>query len=340
MTAQPLAILASGMVTSVGLSAPATCAAIRCAIDNFTETRFLDRGGEWIIGSQVPLEQPWRGLRRLVHLVVPAVRECLAFAGNPRPASLPLLLCVAERGRPGRADGLEQDLFQQVAGELGVAFSSHSAVVPYGRQAAVMALSRARELLYREQAPLCVIAGVDSFLATETLEAYETRFRLLTSRNSNGFVPGEAGTAVLVGLPQRHSRELLCLGIGHGSDPATIESEEPLRGSGMVQAFTGALSESGYTFDQLQYRITDLSGEQYGFKEAALAVSRVARTLKPAFDIWHPADCVGEIGAAIGPCLLGVALAAARGGYAPGPNVLCHLASDGPDRYALVLSYG
>jgi 3-oxoacyl-[acyl-carrier-protein] synthase-1 len=72
---QPLSVLASGMVTGVGLNAPSSCAAIRCAINNFAETRFMDKGGEWIIGSQVPLEQPWRGLAKLVRMVVPAIRE-------------------------------------------------------------------------------------------------------------------------------------------------------------------------------------------------------------------------------------------------------------------------
>ena len=82
---KPVAILASGMVTGVGLNAASSCAAIRCAIDNFSETRFMDQGGEWIIGSQVPLEQPWRGLPKLVHMVVPAIKECLAAAGSVRP---------------------------------------------------------------------------------------------------------------------------------------------------------------------------------------------------------------------------------------------------------------
>src|SRR5260221_14676114 len=80
-----IAILASGMVTGVGLDAPSSCAAIRCAIDNFSETRFMDQEGEWIIGSQVQLEQPWRGLPKLVHMVVPAIRECLALAQSTRP---------------------------------------------------------------------------------------------------------------------------------------------------------------------------------------------------------------------------------------------------------------
>src|SRR5207244_12768242 len=111
---KPVAILASGMVTSVGLNAASSCAAIRCGIDNFSETRFMDKGGEWIIGSQVELEQPWRGLPKLVHMVVPAIQECLAHARNATPEQIPLLLCVAEKERPGRLEGLDDQLLQAI----------------------------------------------------------------------------------------------------------------------------------------------------------------------------------------------------------------------------------
>src|SRR5215471_4797466 len=116
---KPIGIIASGMVTSVGLDSPSSCAAIRCSIDNFSETRFMDRGGEWIIGSQVPLEQPWRGLPKLVHMAVPAIQECLANAGSVRPEMIPLLLCVAEKERPGRLAGLDDQLFHDIEDRLG-----------------------------------------------------------------------------------------------------------------------------------------------------------------------------------------------------------------------------
>ena len=68
MIAAPLSILACGMTTAVGLTAPASCAAIRARLDGFRETRFMARGGDWIIGAEVPLEEPWRGLPRLARL--------------------------------------------------------------------------------------------------------------------------------------------------------------------------------------------------------------------------------------------------------------------------------
>lgn len=339
---QPIAILASGMVTGVGLSAPASCAAIRCGIDNFTETRFMDNGGEWIIGSQVPLERPWRGMSKLVHMAVPAIRECLAQTDGARTETIPLLLCVAEEERPGRMPGLNDALFLAIQDELGMRFHPGSGTIPRGHVAGALAMIEARRLLYEERARYCIIAGVDSLLVASTLAAYQEQNRLLTSNNSNGFIPGEAGCAVLVGLPGENSRgkekELLCLGIGAGHEEATLESEKPLRADGLVQAFRAAFAEAGCSIADVDYRITDANGEQYWFKEAALAVARTLRVRKELFEIWHPVDCIGEIGAAVGPCALGIALTAARKNYAPGANPLCHFGCDHGERLALVFS--
>jgi 3-oxoacyl-[acyl-carrier-protein] synthase I len=336
-----VAMLASGMVNAVGLNSAASCAAIRCAIDNFSETRFIDHGGEWIIGSQVPLEQPWRGLPRLVHLAVPAIRECLAHIGKVKPEEIPLLLCVAEKERPGRLEGLDDELFHLIQTELGVRFDARSGTIAKGRTAGALALDLARKLIHKEKIPLCIVAGTDTFLIGPTLAAYEEKDRLLTSQNSNGFIPGEAAAAVLVG-PADFSASpnslpaLLCLGIGRGQETASIDSGEPLKADGLVQAFKAAFADSGTTFNDLHYRITDANGEQYWFKEAALALNRTLRVRKEQFDIWHTADCIGETGAASGPTAFSVVLAASRKKYAPGPGTLSHFGSDNGERMALV----
>jgi 3-oxoacyl-[acyl-carrier-protein] synthase-1 len=341
MTAPPVAILGAGMMTGVGLTAPASCAAIRCAIDNFTETRFMGRGGAWIIGSAVPLEQPWRGQTKLVKLLAGPVRECLDLIPEGKAEDIPLLVCVAERDRPGRLDGLDNALFFELQRELGLAFHADSEIFAEGRVGGAIALRRARQLLYRSQAPHqhVIVSGVDTFLVDPTLMAYDERDRLLTARNSDGFIPGEAGAAVLLGRPRREvDGDLLCTGLGFATERATIESEEPLRADGLVKAISAALAEADTTIAAIDFRITDVSGEQYGFREASLALSRLLRVRKEEFDIWHPADCIGEVGAAALPCMLAVALAAVRKGYAPGPAMLCHLGNDDGKRTALLVS--
>ena len=340
MTAQPIAILGVGMTTGVGLTAEASCAAIRCGIDNFQETRFMGDGGEWLLGCEVPLEQPWRGQTKLVKMLAGPLRECLDLLPGVPPREIPLLLNLAERDRPGRLDGLSNAFYHALIQEIGSHFHRDSQLIAGGRVGGALALKRARELLYRTAGPHdhVLVAGVDSLLTGSTLNAYLARGRLLTAENSNGFVPGEAGGALLISRPGAGQGDaLLCGGLGFATETATVESEEPLRAEGLAEAIKAALAAARRDMADMDFRLTDVSGEQYGFKEAALALTRVLRRRKEEFDIWHPADCIGEVGAAALPCMLGVALFSARKSYAPGPNILCHLGNDDGQRTALVV---
>ena len=336
---RPITLLAAGMVTGVGLNAPASCAAIRCGLTNFVETRFMDSAGEWVVGSYVPLEQPWRGKIRLLHMVVPAIRDCLYQIRETPIEKVPLFLCLAEKHRPGRLDGLADLLIERIQVALGVCFHESSTVIENGRVAGTQAIQEAWAAIYRLNLPFCIIAGVDSYLVAATLAEFEKQNRLLTANNSNGFIPGEAGAAILLGPDSsKTNRDLLISGLGFGEEKATIDSEEPLRADGLVQTVKEALSRANLNLADLDYRITSLNGEQYWFKEAALTETRILRQHKEEFDIWHAADCIGEVGAAVVPCSLAIALDAARKHYAPGKRVLCHFSNDDSARAALVLN--
>ncbi|MBA1380136.1 beta-ketoacyl synthase N-terminal-like domain-containing protein [Pseudomonas brassicacearum] len=336
-----LSIIGSGMVSAVGLSAAASCAAIRCAIDHFQETRFIDRAGEWIIGASVPLEQPWRGRTKLIKMAARAIAEALQNLPGIAPEKIPLLLGVAEAERPGRLNGLDMALLRDIEVELGLRFHPDSIVIPRGRVSAAVALRDARTLIYQGGHRHVLVAGVDSLLCGATLAAFEQRERLLTSENSNGFIPGEGAAAVVLAAPVSEEKpQLTCIGLGFGMEQATVEAEDlPLRAEGLTQAVRAALGEAGCGLEQMDYRLTDISGEQYYFKEASLALSRSLRVRKEFFHLWHPADCIGEVGAAIGPVMLAVALAASRKGYGEGPNIFCHLGNDAGERAAALLSY-
>jgi 3-oxoacyl-[acyl-carrier-protein] synthase-1 len=337
---KPLAILGSGMMTGVGLNSPATCAAMRANISAFAETRFMSTTGDWFFGSEVPLEKPWRGLAKLSRMAASALGECLATVPGLKPEAVPVLLCIAEKNRPGRVDGLDTRLLPEVEKLLGIKFHAKSCTVARGKVGGAVALEMARKLIYDEGVPHCIVAGVDSMLIAHTLSSYESRNRLLTSLNSNGFIPGEAACAVMLGLPKQGATEMRCLALGFGQEKATVDSEEPLRADGLVEAFRKLKDDGGVTLDDAEYRYTSCNGEQYGFKEDTLAISRVVRKVKPFFDHLHPADSVGEIGAAVGPCILGLALTAARKNYAPGHGLLCHLSNDDGERAAMILRYG
>jgi 3-oxoacyl-[acyl-carrier-protein] synthase I len=341
MSAPPVAIVSAGLVTSVGLSAPAACAAIRASLTNHTETRFTDSNGEWIPAAQVPLDQPWRGREKLIRMLQMAIQECLAPFAHLSLTEVPLLLCVAERQRSGRLAGLDDELPREIATRLNVEFHPEfSGVIAYGRVGVAVALSRARALMHERGVSQVIVAAVDSLLLAATLKALDEQGRLLSKRNSNGFVPGEAAGALLLAARPGRGLHLTCLGLGFSEEPVTVASEDPLRGDGLTAAINKGLADAGCQMHDIDFRITDNSGEHYYFKEAALALTRTMRQRKSEFDIWHPADCIGETGSTIGAAALAVALFACRKSYAAGSNILFHSGSDAGQRAAVILRYG
>jgi 3-oxoacyl-[acyl-carrier-protein] synthase-1 len=287
MSRAPLLVHGCGMATAVGLTAPASCAAIRARLDGFRETRFMALGGAWIVGAEVPLAEPWRGLPRLARLVAGPIRECLDLAPGTAPEDIPLLLGVTEPARPGRLDGLDGELLPLYRRCWGK--GSHpeaSRVVPMGRVSGAVGVREAAKLVNEKRFKRVIVAGVDSLLVAATLTSFDERDRLLTERNSNGFIPGEAGAAVLVG-PDDGAPGLRIRSLGLAVERATIGAEEPLRGEGLATAYKQALG-GGPRLHEIDYRIADLSGEQYWFKEAALAEARVMRTRSEFQDVWHP----------------------------------------------------
>ena len=337
MTRQPLAIVGSGLVTGVGLTAPASCAAIRCGIDNFQETRFMDSAGEWLLGCEVPLEQPWRGKAKLLKMAALAIKECLEGNKQLNPELTPLILCLSEHERRGRVIDDDTQFFLDLQNELGLKFHEKSWVVANGHTAVAVALKQARILFQELHINHVLIAATDSLLVGPTLAHYEEHERLLNSDNSNGFIPGEAGAALVIepGVA-KHENQLVCRGLGFGLEKAHVYSEEPLRADGLVTAIKASLDDAGCGESVLDFKITDISGEQYYFKEASLAFSRIDRTKREEFDIWHPADCVGDVGAVSGLVMVAVLKAACEKGYTKGDRILAHLGDDEGKRASMI----
>jgi len=289
-----LAIQACGMTTAIGLTGPAAAAAQRARLSRFEETHFISRDGKWMIGAEVPLDPPKRGRARLQALLAGPLRECFAALGDVNPKDVPVLLCVAEADRPGRLARLDTSLLHDTLTAIGQPIHDSSAVITYGRVGGVVALRDARDLI-NKGAPKVIIAGVDSYLLAGTLAHYDHDDRVLTEANR---------------------------------EEAHITSGEPFRADGLVKAMRDALGEAGLDFSDVDYRISDLNGEQYYFKEAALAMTRVLRKRRDQMDLWNPASEFGYTGAASMPLMLGVGLTAAQKHYAPGPTVIMQTSDD------------
>jgi 3-oxoacyl-[acyl-carrier-protein] synthase-1 len=332
-----LGIAATGMVTAVGLDAPSSCAALRARLDGFQETRFANAAGEWLLGAPVCLPRKWIGEKRMAHMAAAAIGEIFDTAPQARDQA-PLILCLSEGGRLGQPIKHAGDFLRKISEILEIGAHRQSRVVAHGRPSGMVALDHARRLLKESDVPSVIMVGVDSYLTPGTISLYLGERRLLASDNPNGFIPGEAAAAVLCTRARDARFRLHGLGLTRETASIYNVADLALRGDGMTAAYRGALNEAGIEMNRLGYRISDLIGEQYWFKQTALASLRLVRGAHDFQDLWSPGESLGNIGAAVVPVMIGMAFAAAAKGYAAGDPVLIEASNDAGACGAAVLS--
>ena len=372
MPKTPVAIVSAGAVTSVGLTAASTCAAIRASLDGFEETDFVDTIGERIVGARVPDEalgldsdqagSTLGGTGKLAAMFVKAATECVRGAGGIDAARTALFLIGPETTRPGVSLDKLHECFSACEQAVGKAFHPASQITQIGGPGLAAALDLAGQLLSgargkqpglvpgtsAEPIDAVLVAGLDSYLNTDDVNDALVRGRLLTSNDSDGYIPGEAAACVLVtrigDLPSAdaagdpHRIVLQLGGVGLAAETQTLDIGRAGRGVALGAAMRKALSASGLHAHEIHWRLSDTSAESYFFEDASYAWSRVLRMRSPAdFRLTTPSNRVGHIGAAMGPLLLTLALDAARKQWGSGANSLLQLSSASAPRGAVVV---
>ena len=316
-----------GLVCAVGLNAAAACAARRAGIAGFAELPYRDSSGEPIVGAAVPgLPPDLKRDERLLALLEVALQDSLKSAAFVRTDAIPLLIGLAESDRPGGGDTLAGDLIPRLQKKLNRRFHPDlSRCLARGHTAGFELLQVAREILQDPTVPACLVAAVDSFVNAASLDWLDKHGRLKTLDNSEGVIPGEAAAAVVVQRPNGQKPLLAAevAGLGFGKEEANLLNDEPLRGLGLAAAAKAALAEAAIEMHQVDFRLSDVSGESYGFKEQTLLLGRLMRQRRPELPLWHAADCIGDTGAAAGICHCIVAASAWHKKYSPGPIAAC-----------------
>ena len=322
----PAEIVGIGMVTPVGLSARQTAAAVRTGIGRLAESAVTDRFGQPLVmglvddGELPPLveELEDRPLsmreERLARIGGPAL--CEALPAPPREP-IPVLLGIAEPRAEGR-QAIGPGLVEILSLQTGIAFdASCSRTYPLGRAAGLIALAEALELLRRGRAPAVLVGAVDSYLDVGVLEALDDEGRLRTGEVSDGFVPGEGAAFLLIapaGRAQGQGGRPLArvAAVGRGHEAGHLYSEAPHRADGLASAFRAALdgrgdARAGAAPAPVSCIYGSLNGESHWAKEWGVAQIRCAEELREPLRVEHPADCIGDAGAALGPIMLGLA---------------------------------
>ncbi len=197
-------IVATGMVCSVGLSAVSACAAIRAKVAKFDDLPYADNQGEPIVGAAVPGLEPGRtGCERLVELLALAIEDCLESGRIKQTDRIPILVGLADPGRPGGGEAWANGIVRDVQTRLKIRFHpERSSPIAKGHTSGFEGLRRARELFQDPTIAACLVCGVDSYINARTLLWLEGQSRLKTPDNSDGVIPGEAAACVVVVRPE------------------------------------------------------------------------------------------------------------------------------------------
>jgi len=334
---RPLSIVGSGAVTPVGLSVRQTCAAIRAALSNFVETGFSHEDLEPVIGAMIPLRpRPTQSNRfsRLVAIASRALQECVTSAGV-EPYRTALLLGVREPYRVDpRRDWSDQGLLRAIERRLRSRFHSESRVIPEGKAAAFRGVKLSQDLLMSGRVEASIFGGVDSLLNQQDLDLFDAKFRIKRPGLSRGLIPGEGACFLAVTTRQLTQDRAVYGGIlGVGlveEDPAfTILSDRHPSGKGLRKALNAAILDANVSESQIDFRISDLNGEEYATIDSLIASTQFYRSRRDIAACWYPASSLGEIGAAFGALSVIVANVGWAKDYAPGSLVMCEASSDG-----------
>lgn len=328
-----ISVLGVGMVTPVGLNAAAVAAALRAGISRIRLHAFDPQHEPsaplaWLDDEVLPplVTEAAQGLpvelQRPVRLATYALREALAEAVAPVPL---FIACRDDHGPSISPGALVSSLIAQAKVPID---PKASRVIRRGRAGAMIALHEALGWLAEDRCAQVCVGGIDSLVAPEYLRRLAAAGRLHGLGTRDGFVPGEGAAFLLLGRPTRASALAEIL------DVAVYDRPEP--GGGGLAVAIQQLCTGLNPAQQIAHTFAGLNGESKWAREWGVAQIRGAEWFSERGGVDHPAEFIGDLGAATGALLVGVACIAAARQTHPGPS-LAWCGSDGPERGAALI---
>ncbi len=182
-----------------------------------------------------------------------------------------------------------------------------------GNASAIHGIQNAARILTASPLAVCIVGGVDSLLSPDTLAWLANDWRLVSESHGrqHGLFPSHAAGFLIIetekGAEKRHKQPLARI-IGHSlaTETAPYVSERPCKGDGLTRVIRSVLENTNTPPSAIDSILCDLNGEHHRFKEWGFADIRCFPHSSPG--LFHPADCMGDVGAAWVPVLAGLAI--------------------------------
>jgi 3-oxoacyl-[acyl-carrier-protein] synthase-1 len=335
-TREPTCIVGTGASTSVGLNAPATAAAVRAGVSAMAYHPFMidKMGAPMVVCANPALPIELGFMDRSLELALAAAQEALRpFLDKARKLPRISVLLALPEVRPGRPEHFESTFTERfssaVAKEINIQdMNCHS----LGHAGGLLCMEQALSLILQGKSQMCLVGGVDSYLAPETLGWLDDLEQLHSETTIWGFCPGEgAGFCLLtsqkfaatIGL----SADIELVAAASAKEPNPIKTETVCIGQGLSEAFQKSLAYLPRD-SRVNHTICDMNGDPYRGNEYGFAMLRTSDSFADDADFMTPADCWGDVGAASGPLFAILAAFAAKKGYSPGPCTLLWASSE------------
>lgn len=322
-----------GMVTAIGDDTHNTIVALAAGARRVRRAQLCDLAGDRISGAfAFPVRSEHEGFARASVLAWPALVECLEEL-TPARGPTALIACTplpwgARAGRDAAASSPSHDNWPLVLDALANEIETRGSVVPEalrilirrGHAGGFLAMRAAAQLFDRGEAAQAVIVGLDTHGEPATLEHLDRMGLLKSRRTPNGFLPGEAAAALCVRPVTGRER-----GAGVRSIGIEVETGPPAGARAITAAVQQALDSWGGDASSIGAVAIDLNGEADRQKEWCYAATHTVYKNHATPVLLHPADRLGDIGAASVPLLVGLVISA----QTPGPALIVASSRDG-----------
>jgi 3-oxoacyl-[acyl-carrier-protein] synthase-1 len=332
-------IVGLGARTPAGLRATTSAAAIRAGLTRLAEHPYMvDLAGNPLVVAMDRTITESLYIERMIRLARSALFEAMEGLPLDPQQPLPVYLGLPQFDR-FFSDHDSNVLCRRLVGEPGTV-SLRPVPVPEGNASGVIALERAIADLLGGVCACCLVAGVDSFLDPDRLDALDKESRIVARSARWGFSPGEGAGALAVctaTFARTHRLPVLAwiAGIASAMEPSPMHTQGVCTGDGLARTMLAAASRARARVTK-QY--CDVNGERYREHEQSYAILRVPETtFVDAVDYVAPASSWGHVGAASIPLLAILPIVAHARGFSPGPWPMIWSGSESGLRGAVVL---
>lgn len=338
-------ISAVGMATALGLDTDACVAAVRAGISGVVLQRHLSLSGpdpEWdprepLRAGRVPsLDPHGSGFERLLSLATTALSDATRRAGSTRAelADAALFVALPREDAATGAWGVEQ-FTRALLDRAALPPPRAAEMFRSGHTGALFALRRAMDGLAQRAFASAVIVAADTLVTADRVEALDAARRLRSKRARDGYVPGEAAVAWIVG-PLGEASLARIEGFGVGHEPDGYGADRAPMGHGLESAVRAAAPGGG----AIEWLLSDMNGESFRAMEFSATRARLGATLGASMVLTHPTELTGDLGAAAGAFLVGCAATSLGDGTAPAERAIVVASDDDGGRVAVGLSAG